>query len=181
MGFKSLVGLNNHLKSISHYKITGQSLEKEKRKCICNYSDRNREFFNEILLQNHKRTTHSPNVSVVTCEDCGYVGRKSNMANHKKVDHSLQELCLLCADADKKIYKTRIALSQHIQSSHEDERECKECGFETESVQQLLVHLKTVKHKRTFMCEDCAQDFLSQSRLRRHQEEEHGLKRRRMI
>ena len=77
MGFKSLGDLKRHLVSIGHYEITGQPLE-EKQKCICNYSGCNREFFNDVLLRKHKRKTHSSNFSVVTCEDCGYVGRKDN-------------------------------------------------------------------------------------------------------
>ena len=184
LGFERHSHLHNHLESKNHYKITGQSLE-EKQKCICDYPDCKREFFNEVLLGCHKRTVHSSSVSVVAssenlgsniCEDCGYVGRKDNMANHKKiVDHSLQKLCPLCTDADQKIYKTHIALSQHIRSSHRDERVCKECGFEAESVQKLLAHLKKAQHTRKFICEDCFGDFLSLSMLTQHREKEHDL------
>ena len=96
------------------------------------------------------------------------------LAQHARADHSLEELCLLCTNADNKIYKARAALSQHIRSSHSDEKICKDCGFEAASVQKLLTHLKAAKHTRKVMCEDCSQGFLSQGRLRQHREEKHG-------
>ena len=80
-------------------------------------------------LSRHKNSAHKGSGNNI-CADCGWIGRKDNMTNHAKIDHSLQELCLLCADADNKIYKTRVALSQHIRSNHGDETVCKDCGFE---------------------------------------------------
>ena len=77
LGFRYVADLKCHLASMGHYEITGQSLGGE-QKYTCDHSGCNREFFNEILLRKHKRTIHSPNVSVVTCEDCEYVGRNKD-------------------------------------------------------------------------------------------------------
>ena len=103
-------------------------------------------------MKNHKEAMHAKVIENIQCDECGYIGSKAGLRQHKLLHKGIKLLCDRCDYTTVKSFH----LKDHIKNVHEPEYvDCDECDFQCERLRRLHTHKKQVNEGKLFECNIC--------------------------
>ena len=116
-------------------------------------------------LKNHKEALHTKVAETIQCEECGYIGTKSGLYNHKLLHAGVKLFCDRCDYSTLKSYH----LKEHTKNIHEPAYVyCDECVFQTKRLGKLKTHKEQEHEGILFECNVCEYKAKSLSRMEDH-------------
>ena len=106
----------------------------------------------KVTFRHHKKEKHDPNKEQTQCEECGYVGSKTNLRIHKLIHGGGKVQCENC---DYSTFKP-FHMKEHVKNIHEPEYiHCDKCTFMTKRLSHLKIHNERVHEEKVYKCDIC--------------------------
>jgi len=134
-------------------------------------------------LKNHRASKHGkiglpePSHACQLCEIHPFRW-PYQLIEHKKNAHQKEKESLICAVCGKKL-PDKSSFNRHMREVHAVRfHSCEVCGVVCKRRNDLIRHVKKMHlgHKAKFTCDVCSAEFHLKRLMKKHREEEHGLK-----
>ena len=103
-------------------------------------------------LRNHRSTKHQKVAEKIQCEECGYIGTKNALNQHKLLHSGVMLSCNICEYSTVK----SIHLKEHVKNVHKPVYIfCDKCSFRAKTTRYLKGHNEREHEGKIYMCDKC--------------------------